>query len=135
MNISNIGQIFPPSGVQNGEDVSQKADFKANDSIDEPGSASKTVDMRNVSLNEVNQLIRSGTDELLQIVPFVPPHIINKYGPEYAAGVKVDFLGQVETSLEFHRSRGEETGILEKVLEKLIDIDGTVISTKVDVMA
>lgn len=133
MDISNIGQTLPASSVQSGKNVPHQAVLKATDSIDETSSPYRTVDMRNVSLNEINELIRSGVDGLLDVVPFIRPNIINQYGSEYAANVKVDFLSQIETDIEFKKSRGEDTAFIEKVLENIQNIDGTKMPLKLDV--
>jgi hypothetical protein len=131
MNISNVGQILPTPSMQNGKNVPHQTISKSVSS-DESSVLYKTVDMRNVSLSEINQLIRSGVDGLLDVVPFVSPSIINQYGPEYAANVKVDFLGQIESSIEFKNSRGEDTAFMEKVLENIKNIDGAKMPLKVD---
>ena len=133
MNISNVGQNLPTSSVQSSKNVPHQT-------ISKPVSTEKssllyqTVDMRNVSLNEINQLIKNGEEGLLDVLPFIPPNIINQYGSEYAANVKVDFLGQIEKNIEFKKSRGEDTAFMEKVLENIKNIDGTKIPLKIDVM-
>lgn len=93
------------------------------------------IDMSNVSVNEINRLIRSGVDGLLDVVPMIPPNIINQYGSEYAANIKVDFIGQIETAIEFNKSINKPTGFMENVLENIKSIDGMAIPAEVNVFA
>lgn len=74
MSISNVGQTSPISSVQSGKNPPHQAVSKATDSAAEVSPASRTVDMRNVSLNEINALIKSGVEGLLDVLPFfIPP--------------------------------------------------------------
>lgn len=124
MNVSSIGQYLAYSSKCSGKTNPQTTVFTIEDSAETPNNEKRTVDMRNVSVNEINELIKAGVDGLLDVVPYIPPHIISEYGSEYAADIKVDFLGQMEARIEFAESRGEDTTFLEKVLANLEKIDG-----------
>ena len=134
MNITKVGPMPPLTNVQNARSVPNEAATKATDSAAEllspPG---KTVDMSNVSLNEINELIKSGAEGLLDVIPFfIPPNIINEYGAEYAATIKVDALKQMEERIAFAESLGDDTTILKNVLNKLISLDGSELPHKIN---
>jgi hypothetical protein len=135
MNISNIGQNISAVSVKSGNNIPRTTASETTDLSKDTSSQPKTIDMRNVSLNEINKLIRSGVDGLLDMVPFVSPQIIDQYGSEYAANIKVDFLGQVEGNIKFKKSMGEDTSFLENVLANLNKIDGMEMPSKIDVTA
>ena len=118
MNTSGIGAGYPATSVDaGGKSLPQSA--TAN------GQSGK-VDLRNVSINEINALIKSGVPGLLDVVPMISPQTLEAYGydPERIGQHRVDLIGQVETAIEFSKSIGEETAFLEKVLENLSRIDG-----------
>ncbi|NOX75389.1 MAG: hypothetical protein GXP17_01930 [Gammaproteobacteria bacterium] len=135
MNISNVGQTISPGIPQSGKNIPPQTVNKAIDSIGDTNSPPKTVDMRNVSLNEINTLIRSGVEGLLDVIPFVPPNIINQKGAEYAANIKIDFLGQVEGIIEYNKSIGKDITFSQKILENLKNIDGMKLPLKINVVA
>jgi len=117
MNISKIGQLYPLPNVQNGKSAPNQAVTKAADSAEQLPSPGKKIDMSNVSLNEINALIKSGVEGLLDVKPiFISPDIIAKYGGEYAATIKVDALKQMEGAISFSESIGDDTTILKSVL-------------------
>jgi hypothetical protein len=135
MNISNVRQNYAATTVQGGNVSPTSNVVEASRPVNEPGSQSRTVDMRNVSLNEINELIKSGVDELLDIVPFIPPQIIAERGAEYAANLKIDYIGQIQGAIEFERSIGSNTEFLERVLENVKEIDGMRIPDGIHVIA
>ncbi|WP_392384306.1 hypothetical protein [Marinomonas primoryensis] len=105
--------------------MTQTEKVRSADISENIGKSSKQVDFRDVSINEVNALIKSGKNELLDVVPFIPPHILEQYnyGPKSIKDHRVDLLGQVEKSIEFKRSIGESTsfGICKKVQATLTE--------------
>lgn len=62
-----------------------------------------------------------------------PPDIINKYGAEHAATIKMDALKSMEGRIAFIQSRGEDTTFMENVLKNLKSIDGSILPQKVDI--
>lgn len=131
MNISNIGSGFAAASMASGKSLPPQELPKADISADKNRS-SGTVDMRNVSLNEINALIKSGVDGLLDMLPAIPS-VYGEYAGD-AANVKVDFIGTIEGHIAFKKSLGEDTAFLEKVLKNVKNIDGTALPPKVDVM-
>ena len=67
--------------------------------------------MRNISINEVNTLVKSGESALLDVVPFIPPSILQQYDydSEKVGKINVDLIGQVEASIKFKKSICEST--------------------------
>ena len=135
MHISTIRQNISAQNVQSGKSSPHHTGNNQISSDGNVASSSKTIDMRSVSVNEINQLIKAGVDGLLDVVPVIPPDIINEYGSEYAANIKVDFLGQVESMIEFNKSINEPTEFLENVLANLKSIDGMELPSKISVLA
>ena len=134
MNISALGQNFTTINASSGNKVPFQS--KIENSISQNDSQSTKVDMRNISIDDINTLIKSGESALLDVVPFIPPHILQQYDydPEKIGKTKVDLIGQVETSIEFNKSIGENTEFLESVLSNLKDLDGTNLYRKIDVL-
>lgn len=93
------------------------------------------IDLRNISMNEVNELIKAGHEIFLEVKPFVSPFIIAEHGKEYAANIKVDYLGQIESSIAYKRSVNEDTSFLDNVLESLLEIQGKEFPSRVDTYA
>ncbi len=86
----------------------------------------KTVNMRNISLNEYNELLKSGFDESLDYWPPLPPiDYIDQYGLGHTADLKVDYMDQIETAIENKKKFGGSIDRLEKTLEAIKKIDGT----------
>jgi len=133
MNISSAGQIFSLEHVSSRKDVSSQAATQVPDAITDIIPPPRNVDLRNVSINEINELIRSGVEGLLEVVPFISPQIVNQYGAERAANIKIDFLGQIERSIGYKKSIGQETEFLQELLETLKEIDGTKFPSQIDV--
>lgn len=131
MNISNIGSSFAAARVASGKTFPSQERAKVSVAADKSQST-ETVDMRNVSLNEINALIKSGVDGLLDILPAIPSPIYGEYADD-AANVKVDFIDTIEGHIAFKKSRGEDTAFLEKVLKNVKNIDGMALPPKVDV--
>ncbi|MDX8125677.1 hypothetical protein QLH52_00120 [Methylomonas sp. OY6] len=134
MNISNIGPSLAASRAVSGKTLPSPAIAKIAEAADQ-SQAPRTVDMRRVSLNEINALIKSGVDGLLDVVPYIPTATINSSGAGDAGDVKVDYLGQIEAQIEFQKSRHEDTAFLEKVLSNVKRLDGMALPPKLDVMA
>jgi hypothetical protein len=135
MNISNVGQSFAAANLQSIKPVAPSAFNKESNAGASEPAAPRAVDMRNISLNEINELIKAGVDGLLDIVPAMPVSIYQPYIGEDAANTKVDYLGQIEGYIAFDRSQGKNTAFLEHVLGKVKVIDGTKFPAKVDVTA
>lgn len=134
MNISTVGPNLAASRAVSGKTLPSPSIGKVTEVADQ-SQASRTVDMRQVSLNEINALIKSGVAGLLDIVPYIPTATITPSGARDAGDVKVDYLGQIEGLIEFQQSRHEDTAFLEKVLSNVKRIDGMALPPKLDVMA
>ncbi len=98
--------------------------------------------MRNVSLAEINQLIKSGVDGLLDVLPVSnigeSMRLANSGAAsdrEILMNQKVDFIGQIEKSIAFEKSRGLSTAFLENVLANLNRIDGMSLPASMDITA
>lgn len=133
MNISTIGPNLAATRAVSGKTLPSPPIGKV-DEIADQSQASRTVDMRQVSLNEINALIKSGVDGLLDVVPYMPIATINPSGAPDAGDVKVDYLGQIEGLIEFQKSRNESTAFLERVLSNVKRINGMALPPKLDVM-
>lgn len=97
------------------------------------------IDMRNISLNDVNQLIRAGFSELLDVVPNIPRLAsinLNSSGhsknQEDYSDVKIDFIVQIEGYIEFEKSLGRREQALENFLEKIKKLHGMKMSKTID---
>lgn len=137
MSISTIGQNASILNVQNERNLNleSKPASEITDTTDNAKSQPRQIDFRNISLNEVNELIKSGVEGLLEVAPFVSPDIIEKHGSGYAANIKVDFLAQIESSITFGKSIGEDTSFAEKVLADILKINGSDFPSKIDTVA
>ena len=83
--------------------------------VEQVVESERLIDPNSISLNEVNALIKSGSDQLLNVVPRISPNTISDIGTVAASELKVDLLHQVETMIAFKRSNGENTSYLEEV--------------------
>lgn len=135
MYISDVRQSYATTTVQSGNVLPESGAVEVNNQISESGSQSRTVDMTNISLNEINMLIKSGVDGLLDIVPYVPIQVINERGAEFAANIKIDYLGQIQGAIDFEKSIGGNTEFLESVLENIKKIDGMKMPDGIHVIA
>lgn len=135
MNISPLGQSFTATNSFSGNIVQPQS--KIENSISQNNTQSTKVDMRNISIHEVNTLIKSGESSLLDVVPFIPPNTLQQYSydPEKIGTIRVDLIGQVETSIEFKKSMGESTDFLDRVLRNFEALDGTELNKRIDVLA
>ena len=133
MNISNIGQTIATISTQIGKSIPSQPEKIIDSSFQDESSTPRTIDMRNVSVNEINELIKSGVEGLLDFVPLIPPQTVKEYGSESAANIKIDYLGQIERSIEFKKSVAEDTSFLKEVLEKIKNIDGMAMPQKIDI--
>ncbi|MDQ7072875.1 MAG: hypothetical protein Q9N32_04410 [Gammaproteobacteria bacterium] len=135
MNISALGQSFTATNPLSGNKAPPQS--KMENSISQNNTQSTKVDMKNISIHEVNTLIKSGESSLLDVVPFIPPNTLQQYdyNPEKIGTIRVDLIGQVETSIEFKRSIGESTDFLESVLKNFKALDGTELNKRIDVLA
>lgn len=134
MNVSTISPNLAASRTVSGKTLPSPPQVKMDATGDRQPSP-PAVDMRNVSLNEINALIKSGVDGLLDVVPYMPTATINPSAAADAGDVKVDYLGQIEGLIEFRKSRHEDTAFLERVLSNVTRLDGMALPTKLDVMA
>lgn len=95
---------------------------------------SSSLNLHNISVKEINNLIKSG--ELgLGAVPFINPETINAHGVEAVQDMKIDYLGQVEKSVEFSRSIGQPNENMEQFLEQLRQLQGKKSNARVDTYA
>lgn len=135
MKITAIAQNYstPPS-----KNAAAKAENdSAQISPDNMATNSAKLNLRDVSINEINTLIKSGNSTLLDVLPFVPPHILEQkgYDPALVGEHRINLLGQVEQSISFQQSIGKNTTLLEQTLEKLKKINGSNLPQKIDATA
>jgi hypothetical protein len=134
MNVSALGKVYCSVNISGGNEIPPQSKIESD--VSKNNYQSTKIDMRNISIDEVNTLIKSGESALLDVVPFIPPNILQQYdyNPEKIEGIRVDLIGQVETSIEFKKNRGENTDFLENVLKKFKDLDGVELNKKIDVL-
>ncbi len=142
MNISSIGQNLPITSVQNGKKLLSESVNQISTSSKNIEISAKKIDMRNISINELNELIKSGVDSLLDSMP-IPSGSINieklnhdidgSYRKSFM-NQKFDFLSQIENSIKFEKSINKSTDFLEKILTNLNNINGMKFPSKVDIM-
>ena len=92
-------------------DVNSK---KSSANVEQVVESERLIDPNSISLNEVNALIKSGSDQLLNVVPLISPNTISDIGTVAASELKVDLRHQVKTMIVFKRSNGENTSYLEE---------------------
>ena len=90
--------------------------------VEQVVESERFIGPNSISLNEVNALIKSGSDQLLNVVPLISPNTISDIGTVAASELKVDLLHQVETMIAFKRSKGENTSYLEEVESTLSEL-------------
>lgn len=129
-----IGQKFSSASVQGGHKIPRTSASEKNDSSKDVSYKPQTVDMRNVSLNEVNKLIKSGVMGL-DLLPPNSGDSVYENAPEDSANMKVDFLSQIEGHIQFKKSLGQDTSNLENFLARLNEINGMEMPSKIDVTA
>lgn len=97
-------------------------------------SDSSKLNLHDVSISEINTLIKAGTIEVLDVLPFIPPHVLEQYNyePELVGKHRVNLLGQLEQSIDFKKSIGENTTMLEEVLANLSKLDGSYLPIQVN---
>lgn len=115
-------------------DINLKPGSEENIKASEPEPNSKTINLRNISFNEINELIKAGVEGFSDICPNIPGQFNSipsmatpnneRRGDEYAANAKIDYLGQVQGYIDFEKSSGRNSSYLESVLKKLKEIDG-----------
>lgn len=135
MNISNIGSYFSTElfiGRNNNQrNISDGTTELPQDKAPQP----ETIDMRNVSLDEINNLIMSGVEGLLDIVPATGNNAVSGYSSEYTGSTKIDLLGQVEVYIKYQKSINDDASGLERILDNLKKIDGMKIPRSVSTLA
>ena len=112
MDISNIGQYLPSTSVQSGKSEpvqpANKA-IQAGEATEEVKVPRRKVDMRNISLNEINELIKGGEHVLLERIPWGGIDIdrfkndADDSYREYLANKKIDFIGATEGAIKFEK--------------------------------
>ncbi|MFN6263043.1 MAG: hypothetical protein ACK4XG_09545 [Chromatiaceae bacterium] len=142
MYISNSRQGLAVTSIQNANAL-LKPDSEETIKASEPEPNTKTIDLRNISFNEINELIKAGVEGFLDIVPNMPgqfnsiPSMATKNndqrGYEYAANTKIDYLGQVQGYIDFEKSSGRNASNLENVLKKLKEIDGMKVPDRINI--
>lgn len=80
-----------------------------------------SVDMRNISLNEINSLIKAGYTELLDVVPFIPPHVLEQYqyDPERIGEHRFNLIEQAENIAAYKEHLGEDASFYRLYLDKI----------------
>lgn len=124
MNISNVVRYISTENLISHNNSRRNISGETVDLPRDNTARSETIDMRNISLNEINDLIKSGVGGLLDIVPANNNSIISGYIFEDVNSTKVDFLGQVEGHIKFQKSIGGDISRLENILGNLKKIDG-----------
>lgn len=95
----------------------------------------RTLNMRSISLHEINTLIQAGVDGLLDILPAIPGVLVNADEPTPAVDAKIDFIGQIEAHIAFKQSLGESVDFLNQVLSNIKHLDGMVMPASIDIRA
>ncbi|NOX83929.1 MAG: hypothetical protein GXP06_13285 [Alphaproteobacteria bacterium] len=140
MDIQNFGTGLPTTKLQSSKNILPQTEGQKTSGAGIK-STTRQVDMRNVSLTEINQLIKSGVDGLLDALPVsnIGQSIRLANGSpsdrEALMNQKVDFIGQIEKSIAFEKSRGLSTAFLENILANLNRIDGMNLPDSMDMMA
>lgn len=106
-------------------EISQAAETVATNSAN-------TINMHDISLHEINTLIKAGVQGLLDIVPATQSLLYGNLSEE-DMHIKVDFLGQIQAHIDFKQSLGESTETLQKILENVRNIHGLTYPTKIDI--
>jgi len=152
MNISNIGQTISSASVLIGKNIPSQTVNQITTSNGSTELPSRKIDMRNVSLNEINELIKLGVDGLLDVIPYnniteflnlgvTPDGFYHQNSDpdgsyrEYIMNKKIDFIGNIENAIKFEKSIGKSVGFLEKVLANLNQINGIELLSRIDISA
>lgn len=130
MNIANIASGFAANWSAGGKTLPARQLIQTELAADRQPAAAK-VDMHHVSLNEINALIKSGVDGLLDVLPAIPSSINGDYADD-VGDVKVDFIASIEGQIAFNKSRNEDTTFLQQVLNKVKKLDGMALPTRLD---
>ncbi|WP_139209138.1 hypothetical protein [Aquisalimonas asiatica] len=135
MNIAPIGQDFAASNPQSGRNLPPVEKESVDGNSEAITKSAKQVDLRDISINELNDLIKSGEFEGVGVAPFISPHILQQYDydPDAIGNHRVDLLGQVEETIAFQNHIGEDTARLDAVLEDLKRVDGTYFPERIDI--
>jgi len=137
MNISNMGQkVFYLTG-QTGKILPTQVSNQ-NNIVPQEADKQKTIDLRNTSTSDINNLIKSGFDELLFKLPTKAlldgnGNIAKNGG--YQTNESFDLIGQIEGMIEFRKSIGKPTENLEEALGKYNKIDGQSFPKSIDLKA
>ena len=132
MKISTIMQTVAIKNNQTSEKVQQTLVNKVTVNDSNNSSCPKVVNLRNVSLNEINELIKSGVGGFLDIVPYNPSQSVSQTGSENAGDIKIDYISHVENQIKFKKNIGGDIAFLEKILANFKEIDGMEIPTKIN---
>ncbi|GAB4182381.1 MAG: hypothetical protein Tsb002_03600 [Wenzhouxiangellaceae bacterium] len=128
MNFSISPMYYPTSAAQADKPKPQSDSSFSEHTRQLQTPSEKKIDMRNISLNDINELIRSGIDGgLLDVMPINALKDANgNFLPNAGLGLneKFDFMAQVENSIIFNKSIGKSTEVLEKILLKMDGIHG-----------
>lgn len=123
MNVSTIRTTFAANPLPSGRALPPTKADKPYVAASDPNFP-KSVDMHNLTLNEINALIKSGVDGLLDILPAIPSPISGEYSGD-VMNLKTDYIGTIEGHIAFKKSIGEDTAFLQKVLERVKRLDGS----------
>ncbi len=78
MNILNIGQNYSITTAASGNKMPTES-IAVEKNINQNNSQPTKIDMRNISIDEINTLIKSGESALLDVVPFIPLNVLEQY--------------------------------------------------------
>jgi len=138
MNISNIGQNSSVFFMKSGNNLPLQVnnELRAQDDISQP---QKKIDLKNISMDEINGLIRSGVDggllDFLPIKSILDNNGKFNEGAGYLSNEKIDLISQVKERIEFQKSIGKPTDFLENTLKKYTELDGQLFPKKIDLTA
>lgn len=111
-------------GTQNGKSLPSDA---------QQAHEARSVDIKNMGLNELNALNQATGDErLLFRLPYDTFRLVNG---EYQGSQSNDFLSQIEDEITFERSLGNKTTELDSFLAALKNYQGYPLQTSIDTKA
>ena len=95
----------------------------------------ENYNFRDISIGEINSLIKGGQTSLLEVVPFISPSKLAEvnYSPDEINKIQVNLLQQVESTIEYGKSIGEDTSHFESVLSNLYNINRNETNNSIDI--
>jgi hypothetical protein len=95
----------------------------------------KNIDLNNITKGEVNDLIKSGFDDLLFMLPVKSIFDGDGSFSKNDSNEKFDLVGQLKGMIEFQKGIGESTKNLEEALDKYSNIHGKPFPKRIDMKA